>query len=492
MAKIMVVEDEEVTAGYLQEALTRMGYEVAGIAGSGKEAVAMASEIKPDLILMDIVLPGGLDGIDVTARIKKELDIPVVFITGYPEDEFVNRAKRLQPYGYILKPVQMGQLRATVEIALYKKEMDDRLREALVSAHEEMKQRVEERTRESLVANEDLKKEIWRRKQVEMTLRARERQYRDLIDSSDDYIYQVDPGGTYLLTNKKHRDRFRLSSDRLTKKTYGDLHTDREAEAFRQEIEEVVQSGRSVTYEYQRERDGRHFLRTMSPVKSPKGKTEAITVISKDITARKETEIELERQRREQQIILDSIPAMVFFKDRDNRLLRVNQAFARETGLSRQEIEGKSAFDLAFASEQARAYWEDDKEVINSGNPKRNIVEPLLTDNNRWFKTDKVPYRDEHGDVKGVIGFSFEVTQLKEAEEALRDMHERLKEENHQRRMLSARLIELLEKDRHDIAMDLHDHIGQSLTSLNYSFEMCRSASTRKKSLPSIELPRRH
>ena len=127
MAKILVVDDEAAITTQLEERLTRLGYEVAGCASSGEEAVEMAERFHPDLILMDIVMPGKWDGIESAARIKRTMDIPVVFLTAYGDDRFVERAKKIGPFGYMIKPFQESELRANVELALYNKGVRENL-----------------------------------------------------------------------------------------------------------------------------------------------------------------------------------------------------------------------------------------------------------------------------------------------------------------------------------------------------------------------------
>ncbi|MGB2688044.1 MAG: response regulator [Desulfobacterales bacterium] len=128
--KIMVVEDEAVIALRLQRMLTKMGYDVPDAVYSGEEALEQAMSLRPDLILMDIMIPGKLDGIAAAKIVKAELGIPVVFLTAFSEDEIIERAKQAEPYGYILKPFQDRELKAAVEIALYKNEMEKALRES--------------------------------------------------------------------------------------------------------------------------------------------------------------------------------------------------------------------------------------------------------------------------------------------------------------------------------------------------------------------------
>ncbi len=129
MNKIIIVEDEAVIAIRLQERLTAMGYHVIGISYSGEEAMAQARRLRPDLILMDIMIPGEKDGIAVAKSVKTELDIPVVFLTAFSEDKIIDRAKQAEPYGYIVKPFQDRELKACVEVALYKKKTEKALKE---------------------------------------------------------------------------------------------------------------------------------------------------------------------------------------------------------------------------------------------------------------------------------------------------------------------------------------------------------------------------
>jgi len=114
-----VVDDEASIIMYMERCLIGMGYEVIGSASSGEEAVALATKLNPDIILMDIVMPGKLDGIDAAEIIRAKLGIPIIFVTAYADDTFVNRARCVEPSGYIVKPFQKKELAATIEVALY-------------------------------------------------------------------------------------------------------------------------------------------------------------------------------------------------------------------------------------------------------------------------------------------------------------------------------------------------------------------------------------
>ncbi|MFZ5425985.1 MAG: HD domain-containing phosphohydrolase [Thermodesulfobacteriota bacterium] len=125
--RILVVEDEAIVALDIQNRLRHMGYEAAGICSSGEEAVARAGQLKPDLILMDIMLEGGMDGIEAAGIINADLGIPVVYLTAYADQQTLDRAKITNPFGYVIKPFEDRELQTTIEMAIYKYETDRRL-----------------------------------------------------------------------------------------------------------------------------------------------------------------------------------------------------------------------------------------------------------------------------------------------------------------------------------------------------------------------------
>ncbi|MBU2489418.1 MAG: response regulator [Proteobacteria bacterium] len=123
-ARILIAEDEYILAKGTQTQLLSMGYEVTGHASSGEQAVALARRDRPDLVLMDIVMPGEYDGIEAAKRIRKELDIPVIFLTAYSDDETIQRAKHTTPDGYLLKPFSERELYIAIEMALQRGKME--------------------------------------------------------------------------------------------------------------------------------------------------------------------------------------------------------------------------------------------------------------------------------------------------------------------------------------------------------------------------------
>lgn len=129
-AQILVVEDESIIAEHIQDGLKRLGYAVSAVVSSGEEAIQKVEETHPDLVLMDIVLKGNIDGVEAAKEIRTRLNIPVVYLTAYSNDSTFQRAKITEPYGYILKPFEERELRTTIEMALYKHKMERRLKES--------------------------------------------------------------------------------------------------------------------------------------------------------------------------------------------------------------------------------------------------------------------------------------------------------------------------------------------------------------------------
>lgn len=121
---ILVVEDEAITAKDIQGTLQDLGYAVCGLASSGAEALQKTEAERPDLVLMDIVLQGEMDGIEAARQIRANWDIPVVYLTAHSDIDTIHRASITEPYGYIIKPFNDRELHSNVEIALYKNRME--------------------------------------------------------------------------------------------------------------------------------------------------------------------------------------------------------------------------------------------------------------------------------------------------------------------------------------------------------------------------------
>ena len=128
-AKIFIVEDEAIVAESLNDQLEALGYIVTGNAPSGEEALRKIKNNLPNLVLMDIMLEGEMDGVETAQQIRELYGIPVIFLSAYSDSETLGRAKLTEPFGYLIKPYKERELHTTLEITLYKHRMEKRVRE---------------------------------------------------------------------------------------------------------------------------------------------------------------------------------------------------------------------------------------------------------------------------------------------------------------------------------------------------------------------------
>jgi two-component system, cell cycle sensor histidine kinase and response regulator CckA len=126
--RILIVEDERIVAKDLELRLQSLGYTITGSVANGRDAIRLAGEFHPDLVMMDIRIQGDIDGIAAAECIRKEFFIPVIYLTAHSDDETLRRAQVTEPYGYLLKPFQERELRTVIEMGLYKHQADAKLR----------------------------------------------------------------------------------------------------------------------------------------------------------------------------------------------------------------------------------------------------------------------------------------------------------------------------------------------------------------------------
>jgi signal transduction histidine kinase len=126
--RVLIVEDELIVVRDIEQQLSALGYCAVGSATTGEQAIKLATDLKPDLVLMDIQLAGAMDGVTAAQLIRQQLALPVVFLTAYSADDVLARAKLTEPFGYILKPFYERELGTVLAMALYKHQAEARLR----------------------------------------------------------------------------------------------------------------------------------------------------------------------------------------------------------------------------------------------------------------------------------------------------------------------------------------------------------------------------
>ncbi len=287
--------------------------------------------------------------------------------------------------------------------------------------------------------------DITGRKQAELALTQSERQYHHLVDALDVSLCRWLPDTTLTFANEKYCHLFGIQGNAVGQKWLAFLPAETQAStvAFYQE---VAQHPRVVSYEHPvKIQDGsvRQYQWIDTPILNAAGTLVEFQSIGIDITERKRAEEALAFQHRELQnmvaqieqshnmlqSVIESIPVRVFWKDRDLRYLGCNTLFAQDAGLSRPpQLIGKDDFAMGWR-DQADLYRNDDRQVIESQKPKVNIVEPQTTPTGDtiWLNTSKVPLMNPGGEVYGILGVYEDITERKQAEQALRESEARLK-----------------------------------------------------------------
>ena len=272
MPKIMIVDDDVITVTELTEALRSSGYEIGGTAESGEEAIKMAKKTRPDLVLMDIVMPGKVDGIKAAKNIREELNIPVIFLTGYSEEKYIERAKSARSFGYLLKPFVDAQVSSAIKIALYNFELE----KSLAEAHLQLEKIVEERT---------------------AALEKTYDQMSALINASSDAAQLLDPKGNIITANKVTAKRLKAPLKELLGKCVYDYLPPEIAKKRKGKVAQVIKTGKPSRFE---DRTGKLVLQnTMYPVVNAKGKVVQLAVYSRDVSPEKKNIANLKKREKE-------------------------------------------------------------------------------------------------------------------------------------------------------------------------------------------------
>jgi PAS domain S-box-containing protein len=205
------------------------------------------------------------------------------------------------------------------------------------------------------------------------------------------------------------------------------IHPD-DSERVLRELQEIFEKGYHV-YDYRWKRKDGVYAWIHDEVrltKNEEGAPEQMVGLWLDITDRKNAEAEREKKRRDFSLILDSAPIIIFYKDMEGRLLRVNKTFTESLKMHEDDLLGKTVFDI-YSPDIAQSMTDDDLEVMSSGRPMHGIIERYESaEGVRWVQTEKVPIQDGTGNVVGLVGFAQDITERKRGEEALRMINKKL------------------------------------------------------------------
>ncbi|MBS0168943.1 MAG: PAS domain S-box protein [Nitrospira sp.] len=386
---ILIVDDDPDITLVLQDLLEHAGYGVQ-VAGTGAEALAKVKAEPISAVLLDLMLPD-MDGLSVLTLVK-ELDpvLPVIMLTAFVEVAKKHASLTEGAFGYLTKPYDGEEVKALIKRAVGVKHL------SLEAAS----------ARQALSASEE--------------------RFREVVHTAPDAIVLADGDGFILSWNSAAERLFGYAAAEILGQSLTRIMPERYRADHERALARVRTTGDlrlkgTIVTMHGLHKDGREFPIEMSLSSWMSGGQRMHCGIVRDITARKAAEARLLQQQIEQQVLLDLIPAMVWYKDSHNRILRTNRRAAESLHKTVAEIEGRPTDE--FYPEEAERYHQDDLEVIVSGRAKLGIVEPYHTGSGekRWVQTDKVPYLDTKGQVVGVLVFAQDITERKQQEAAWRE-----------------------------------------------------------------------
>ncbi|HWQ18387.1 MAG TPA: response regulator [Methanotrichaceae archaeon] len=343
-ARILVVEDEGIVAIDIQNGLESLGYEVPAIATSGEEALEIAEKVFPDLVLMDIVLEGEMDGVQAADALRTRFEIPIIYLTAYADDDTLQRAKWTEPFGYILKPFDDRDLQTAIEMALYKHKMERQLKESkqwLATTLKSIGDAVIATDTKGLISFMNPAAEVitgWSEAQA---------LGRDLNE-----VFRIESSGS--------------QSENLALKS------------IRSGMALSLADGARIT-----SRDGksRPISDSIAPIKDERGKCSGAVLIFQDISQRKSAEEELKAAHQKLLDIVEFLPDPTFVIDKDRKVIAWNRAIEELTGVPKLEMIGKDGYACA---------------VPFYGHPRPMLIDQILE--SKEIDRSEYIYLDRKGD----------------------------------------------------------------------------------------------
>ncbi len=385
-ASILIVEDNNIVMLELKDRLEEIGYKVIDSAPSGLVAIQKAENFHPDLIMMDIRLKGEMDGIETAAEIKRELDIPVIYLTAHSDDDTLQRAKITEPYGYVIKPYEERELFSTIEMALYKHEMEKKLKESRHWLSTTLKS-----IGDALIATDSngiIK--IINYVAEDIT----EWEFEDAIGKDIKEVFKIKDKDDPVLISLRYKSIIGASNKIL-----------------------IGKNGKETPIDF-----------SSAPIKDDNGEISGIVLVFRDIAEKLEAKELIEKQRIFLRQIIDIDPNYISVKNYDGKFELTNKAAAEALGTTVDEIIGRE--DREFFNQEEIDYQRKIERAVIDSLEEIFIPEDKLIDANgrvHLLQTFKGAIDSQNGDKKLVLSVASDITDLKETEKALKESEGRIK-----------------------------------------------------------------
>lgn len=381
--KILVVEDERIVAEDVKRSLLNLGYEVTGMASSGEEALEEVEKHMPDLVLMDIVLQGPLNGIGTTERLRAQYDIPVIYLTAHADPKTLERAKLTEPFGYILKPFDDRELQSAIEMALYKHQIESKLKKSEAWFSTTLKS-----IGEGVIVTD-------REECVTFMNHAAE----GMTGRTQDEALGNPLEGVFKILHEKTGERVENPARRVLK--------ERSVVGLNNETAVETKDGGKVPIDY-----------NAAPIKDGRGELVGVVVVFHDIIERRMTEEALKESEERYRSLFEESRDAIYITTRKGRFVIANQSTLDLFGFSTEEMLRLNIGDLYVHAEERKNFQEEIEREgsvrdyeIKLRNKKGTELDCLLTSTVR---------KDKFGTILRYQGIIRDITERKLAEEALR------------------------------------------------------------------------
>jgi PAS domain S-box-containing protein len=477
--RVLIVDDHEVVRkGVRSLLLTRPDLDVCGEAVDGRDAVEKASQLKPDVIVMDVSMPR-LNGLEATRLIRSSVpETEILILSQHDSPELVRQAFTAGARGYVCKSSIARHLLTAVNT---------------VSRHESF---VAEQNGEPKPAEPDLREVLQRGAVLEQALRESEERFRATFELAAVGVAHMDTEGRWIRVNQKICDILGYSADELLKLRFQDItHPDDLARELK-EFEKVL-AGSSNHYSLEKRYRGKNgswiwATRTVSPAHDSSGKVKYLIAVSEDITERKQIEVALHESQDLLRAAFAQTYSFLALVTVDGTILEANRAALEGTGFGRSEVIGRKIWEPWWQSlpeEQQRI--KASLETAAKGLSVREECPYSLRDGSiRFVDCTLNPVQNERGEVILVVASGLDITEQKRLRDTLeKHVRQRTNELEHKNtelekqtdvvRDLSARLLQIQDDERRRIARELHDSVGQMLAAVSMNNSQLSNESSK-------------
>ena len=371
--RILVVEDERIIAEDIKTVLQKLGYEVLDIIGSGEEAIDVSGLIKPDLVLMDVILETQMSGIEAANEIMNKFDIPIIFLTAYADEKTIKKATSFDFYGYLVKPFKEKELHATIQMAINKHKSEQRIKES-------------------------------------------QEKYKNIFENIQDVYFEIEPTGIIKEISNSIINVIAVPRENLLGKSLFDLFCKiNNKELF---LKKILNNNKISEFEVdlknKKDRvpcsiNAKLFLDFESQPKKIIGSL-------RNIAERKIAESKIKRLAEEWKTTFDSIGDLVSIQDINYRFVRVNQSFAKVFNKKPEEFVGKKCYEVVHDYDAPFLNCPLKKTLLKKAPVTEEFFEPKL---DIYLQVSTSPIFDSENNITGVVHIAKDVSERKASEKSL-------------------------------------------------------------------------